>query len=335
MDPVSQGLVGATLAQSIVRREKLIPAGIAGVLSGMAADLDVIIRSSMDPLLFLEFHRQFTHSLIFIPVGAFIVSLTLFYFIKNYLSWKETYIVCFLGYATHALLDACTSYGTKLLWPFSSERIAWNNISIIDPLFTLPIIIFFACICIKKSRLFVFLSIGWALLYISIGLYQNQRALKLVQNLAISRGHFANSVSVKPSFGNLFLWKIIYEFENFYYVDALRLTHTTQVCAGTKVKKLNVTNDIKKLVLNSQQARDIDKFRDFSAGFLSYIPKKQLIIDVRYSYIPNEINPLWGIIVSNTNNEKKHVEWWESKAPKKAELKKFLSLLRGSGCQTI
>ena len=78
-------------------------------------------------------------------------------------------------------------------------------------------------------------------------------------------------------------------------MDALRLTHKTQVCAGTKVKKLNVTNDINKLILNSQQARDIDKFRDFSAGYLSYIPKEQLIIDVRYSYIPNEINPLWGI----------------------------------------
>ena len=81
MDPVSQGVIGATFSQSFFRREKLFPVGVAGVISGLSPDLDVFISSSIDPLLFLEFHRQFTHSLIFIPFGALAVTLILFYFL--------------------------------------------------------------------------------------------------------------------------------------------------------------------------------------------------------------------------------------------------------------
>ena len=70
MDPVSQGVVGAAASQLVSsRREKVEAAGI-GFLAGLAADIDVIFRSSVDPLLFLEYHRHFTHALVFIPVGA-------------------------------------------------------------------------------------------------------------------------------------------------------------------------------------------------------------------------------------------------------------------------
>ena len=70
MDPLTQGALGAALPQSTAVRGKYAgSAGLFGFLAGMAADLDVLIRSSSDPLLFLEYHRQFTHSLVFIPVG--------------------------------------------------------------------------------------------------------------------------------------------------------------------------------------------------------------------------------------------------------------------------
>jgi membrane-bound metal-dependent hydrolase YbcI (DUF457 family) len=44
--------------------------------------------------------------------------------------------MCSLGYATHAILDVATSYGTFLLWPFIEIRYSWNIISIVDPLFS-------------------------------------------------------------------------------------------------------------------------------------------------------------------------------------------------------
>ena len=118
----------------------------------MAPDLDVFIKSSYDPLLSLEYHRQFTHSFIFIPFGAIIVTLFTYYFFKKYITFFENYIFAFIGYSTHALLDACTSYGTQLLWPFSNYRFAWNSVSIIDPLLTIPILLLMFLAVILKNK---------------------------------------------------------------------------------------------------------------------------------------------------------------------------------------
>ena len=80
MDPITQGALGAALPQSIKAKwckggkYHVALAGLFGMLGGIAADLDVLIYSDADPLLFLNFHRQFTHSLIFIPFGGLIVA---------------------------------------------------------------------------------------------------------------------------------------------------------------------------------------------------------------------------------------------------------------------
>ena len=68
-----------------------------------------------------------------------------------------------LGYATHALLDSCTTYGTMLFWPFSDVRIAWNTVSIIDPLFTGPILALVVLAAKKKREFYGRLAVLWAL----------------------------------------------------------------------------------------------------------------------------------------------------------------------------
>ena len=141
MDPITQGTVGAAFAQSTANKNNILRIGVIGFIAGLAPDLDVLIRSSNDPILFLEYHRQFSHSLFFIPFGSLVVTLLVFPLVKKSMSLKSVYIPSFLGYATHGLLDACTSYGTQLFWPFSNERVTWNNISIVDPLFTIPILL--------------------------------------------------------------------------------------------------------------------------------------------------------------------------------------------------
>ena len=49
MDPFTQGIVGTTVAQSGSKRDTLIIASVIGLLAGLAADLDIFIRSSTDP----------------------------------------------------------------------------------------------------------------------------------------------------------------------------------------------------------------------------------------------------------------------------------------------
>lgn len=154
MDPLSQGVLGASLPQAAARSGKHIAAiTVVGAIGGMVPDLDVLIRSSTDPLLFLEYHRQFSHSLFFIPIGGAITGLLLYTLFGRFLglSRNATLLFTTLGYATHALLDACTTYGTLLLWPLANTRFAWNTVSIIDPLFTLPLLLLVVAGVVKKS----------------------------------------------------------------------------------------------------------------------------------------------------------------------------------------
>ena len=131
MDPVSQASIGAVAAQALSRRTPLLTALWVGALGGFLPDVDILIRSSDDPLLALEYHRHFTHSLLFIPIGGLITAAIGKLLTRGKHTIGELWLPGALGWATHGLLDSCTSYGTYLLWPFSNARVAWDNVSII------------------------------------------------------------------------------------------------------------------------------------------------------------------------------------------------------------
>ena len=310
MDPLSQGVIGAVAAQQKTTKNHFIIATILGFLSGMAADLDVFIRSSNDPLLYLEFHRQFTHSLIFIPVGGFVCAIFFYYlFLRNReITFKQTYIYCTLGYATHGLLDSCTTYGTQLLWPFTDDRVAWNTISIIDPLFTIPLLSLMIVAVIKKKKVISYLALFWVVFYSIFGLIQKERAEAIGAELASSRGHELVNVVAKPSFANLIVWKIIYTTKDSYYIDAVRLGLEENIIEGVKIDKLNIQKSFPWLDLKSQQARDIERFRWFSNGYLALSETHpNRIIDIRYSMLPNEGHGLWGIELRPDANQNDHI----------------------------
>jgi len=220
MDPISQGIIGSTVTQSLQKNnDSLTILAIIGFLSGMAPDLDIFIRSESDPLLFLEFHRQFTHSLIFIPIGGLLCASIFYWFVKKFssLSFRQIWLYTTIGYGTHSLLDACTSYGTLIFWPFSFERIAWNNISIIDPLFTLPLIMFVGLSIYLRKRSLAQLGLLWAISYLLLGVVLNGVALHEGKSLADTRGHKITRIVAKPTFANLLIWKVIYESNGYFY----------------------------------------------------------------------------------------------------------------------
>lgn len=318
MDPLTQGVVGAAAAQLVsssrkarVRSGAKFSAAILGFLSGMAADLDVLIRSNVDPLLALEYHRHFTHSLVFIPVGALVCAWFLrLLFFRRTLTFKEAYLYCFAGYTTHALLDACTTYGTQLFWPFSNTRVAWNNVSVVDPLFTLPLIVLVLLAVFRQSRLWVIASSVYVFSYLGLGLLQNNRAEAIAVQLAQSRGHVPLNLGVKPSFANLIIWKAVYEYRGRYYVDAVRTGLSTRVIEGSSTEKLDLSKHFTWLDNASQQARDIQRFGWFSNQHLAIDPDNQnRIIDIRYSLIPNRMDGMWGIVLDPNSAPEAHVQW--------------------------
>ena len=257
MDPISQGTVGAAFAQSSANKKNILRIGIIGFLAGLAPDLDVLIRSSNDPILFLEYHRQFSHSLFFIPFGSLIVALLIFPLVKGSMGFKTVYVASFLGYATHGLLDACTSYGTQLFWPFSNERVTWNNISIVDPLFTIPALILIGIAIKMKKKVFGFFSIAWIAFYLSLGFVQYERALTAANQLANERGHNPERLTLKPSFGNLILWKSIYQHNETFYVDAIRTAQSSTWCLGESIRVFDYQYHLPNLEEESQQKKDI------------------------------------------------------------------------------
>lgn len=315
MDPLSQAALGASLSQSFTKdKTRQLSAMVIGALAGMAPDLDVFIRSDVDPMLFLEFHRQFSHSLIFIPFGALLCALVFHGVVgllhsrssasskqsdRARLSFAQIYLFSFLGYATHGLLDACTSYGTQLFWPFSNERVAWNTVSIIDPLFTLPILFLCVFAALKQKPRYAQIAFIYAVLFLSLGLVQKHRAEMAMHELAYARGHQVEKSHVKPSFANRHLWKTIYEADGYYYVDAVKLLSGVEYFAGDSIKKLDIKRDFPWLPADSQQAKDVERFRWFSSDYLAVSKTDpNFIIDVRYSFIPNQIDPMWGVEVN-------------------------------------
>ena len=102
MDPLTQGVLGAALSQSSrtngngVNKYHVALAGVLGMVGGMAADLDVLIYSKTDPLLFLTYHRQFTHSLAFIPFGGFLVALIVHGLLRRrwHIPFWQTVLLC-------------------------------------------------------------------------------------------------------------------------------------------------------------------------------------------------------------------------------------------------
>ena len=335
MDPISQGALGAAFSQTTGASEKLRAAGLLGALSAMSADLDVFIQSSRDPLLFLEYHRHFTHSLIFIPLGALLVTLVLFRGFRHRLSLREAYLAALIGYATHGLLDACTSYGTQLFWPFSDMRVAWNNVSVVDPLFTLPLLGLVAASVWRSSSRLAIAGTLWALFYLSLGVIQHERAYAAAEQMAHRQGHAAHRLTLKPSFGNLIVWKSIYEHEGVYHVDAVRVLTDTLWCPGKQIDKLNIARDLPGLAPDSQQAVDIERFRWFSDDFIAPYGPPGGIIDVRYAAVPNDINPLWGIQIDVTADRQSHAEFVPQPRVNAAQSQALLGLIAGRDCEPI
>jgi inner membrane protein len=213
MDPFTQGVLGAALPQATAAQKPQVRmAGALGFLAGMAADLDVFIRSATDPLAVLEYHRHFTHALIFIPVGGLLCA-GVFHAVlgrRSKLAFWQTLLFCTLGYATHALLDAATSYGTMLFWPFSDARISGSIVAVIDPLFTLPLAALVAASVLRKDPLFARLGLAWGAFYLALATAQHFAAIDMGRAIAAARGHAPQRLEVKPSFGNILVWKTIY-----------------------------------------------------------------------------------------------------------------------------
>lgn len=335
MDILTQGLIGATLAQSSSRTTETRQATIIGLLSGVMADADILIRSSADPLLTLEFHRHFSHSIFFIPFAALLASLLLWPLFKKQLSFKRVFLFSLLGSSLSGFIDACTSYGTYLLWPIYNERIALNIISIIDPVFTLILLISIILVLRKQQKKIAHFALLLCATYLMLGWLQLQRAESMTVSLADSRGHRIEKMVVKPTLGNLILWRSIYLSGSVFYVDAIRpsITASSLIYPGTSTPQFLPANDLTDLAEDTTLYQDVLRFSKFSDNFISLHPESQDILgDVRYSMLPTSTLPLWGITLERDKPEQ-HASFNFYRKTDKTGRRQFIDMLMGRALQ--
>lgn len=338
MDVLTQGLLGSALALSVARPDETRKAALIGSLAGVAADIDFFIRSANDPLLNLEFHRHFTHSLFFIPFAALVLSLLFRPFFRRHITWSRIFLFSCAGYLLSGFLDACTSYGTRLLWPISGERISFNIISIVDPVFTLVLLTgVIIGIWSKRhgiTRLCLVLGAG----YLLLGSWQKYQIQHMSEEYARQQGHQVERLLVKPTLGNNWLWRSVYQYQGRYYVNAFRLNPLTRdrsIYPGTSIEVFSASDNSLQLPIDSVLRNDIHRFADFSDQYLSWHPEHaNVIIDVRYSNLPNSTLPLWGITVDPENPQRHaHYELFRDSSAKTRQA--FIAMLMNEGAEKL
>ena len=142
MDSLTQLVLGAAMAELALGRKVGNKAPLWGAICGTIPDLDVLFNPLLSDLQELGSHRGFSHSIFFTTLLAPLLGylLSLFYR-KKEANWVEWTVMCFLALVTHPLLDAFTNYGTQLFLPFSDYRVAFNSIFIVDPIYTMPMLL--------------------------------------------------------------------------------------------------------------------------------------------------------------------------------------------------
>jgi inner membrane protein len=174
-------------------------------------------------------------------------------------------------------------------------------------------------------------AVGLVVLYLGIGWMQRERAESLVASAAAQRKHVITQHEVKPTLGNLLLWRSVYLHGNDYFVDAARVGLGKPVLyAGGSVRRIQPIDLVPPLNLNSVQAADLVRFARVSEGFLGRHPALPSVIgDVRYSMLPNSTSPLWGIEV-HAEREDEHVGLRTFREFAKEDRQRFFAMLRGA-----
>jgi len=141
MDSITQLALGAAVGEATLGKKVGNKAIWWGGICGTIPDLDVFIPFD-DPVTSFITHRSFSHSLLTLalltPCVVWVIRRLHPQLAEHTRGWAT---LVYLAFATHALLDSFTAYGTQLFWPLPSYPIMWSTIFIIDPLYTIPLLL--------------------------------------------------------------------------------------------------------------------------------------------------------------------------------------------------
>lgn len=224
MDSLTQIVLGAAVGEAVCGKRAGNKALLWGAIAGTIPDLDVLASPFQDLVQQLTFHRSITHSIFF----AVVVSPFFGYLLKKlYKGDPTTYqdwtLLFFLGFTTHALLDSCTTWGTKVFYPFSNYAVSFHNIFVIDPLYTLPFLICTVAVLFynrkdSRRRYWNYAGLTISSAYMVITLINKLTVNKVFEESLQSQNIPYQRYSTKPTPFNSILWSVTAETDSGYYI---------------------------------------------------------------------------------------------------------------------
>lgn len=223
MDSLSQIVLGAATFALIKDKEIGKKALLYGAILGTIPDLDILFNPFFNSIDQLAIHRAFSHSIFF----SFILSLLIakWFSYKYKTSYKSWFLASFLALFTHSLLDLCTTYGTRLLYPLSKSFYSLDNVFVVDPLYTIWLLIGCVALLILKSKNTKRQSIlKWSLVlstsYLVFGLFVHFYVTNHFKNELQKQKITFEKIKIVPTPFNTILWQgIVKTKEGFYYAD--------------------------------------------------------------------------------------------------------------------
>lgn len=224
MDSLTQIVLGAAVGEAVLGKKVGNKAMLFGAIAGTIPDLDVLTRFlTSDAITAIEWHRGFSHSILFSIIFAPIFGwLTYKILPKKEATWKEWSWLMFWGLFTHPILDSFTTWGTQLFWPFET-RLAFQNIFVIDPLYTLPFLFFLILAMFQKRTSIKRRKYNtWGLIistaYMAITLVLKGVAYQKFTTALAEQQIAYNDIDTRPSPFNTILWTANIETENSYLI---------------------------------------------------------------------------------------------------------------------
>ena len=287
MDSLTQIVLGAAVGEAVLGKKVGNKAMLYGAIAGTIPDFDTFASHFTDTVTALEIHRGFTHSIVFSVVFAPIFGWLVSRWEKT-ASWKNWSWLFFWGFLTHPLLDAHTTWGTQLFWPLDL-RLAYKNIFVIDPLYTLSFLVFVILAMRKKrtspkrrklNNLGLIISSAYMLLTLILKGITYQKFTEALQQQNIQY----SEIETKPSPFNTILWtanvdtKDAYLIGHYSFFDAQPIQFTAYPKNHEWLEDLKEEENVQRLIKITKGWYTITKeneklyLNDLRFGLLGFSP---------------------------------------------------------------
>lgn len=288
MDSLTQIVLGAGVGEAVLGKKVGNKALFYGAIAGTIPDLDVLFNYATDTITATELHRGFSHSIIFCVLTAPLFG-WLVYKIerKKQVSWRSWSLLFFWSMFTHPLLDAFTTWGTQLFWPFNL-RIAFNNIFVIDPLYTLPFLTCLILVMFKKkddktrskiNRVGLIISSS----YMVITLLLKWTAFRTFEKALETQNISYNAISTRPAPLNTVLWNANVDTQDAYLIGDYSFFDTSEITFKRFPKNREISEHIAK-------KPNVKRLINISQGWYILEEKAGLwyFNDLRFGLIPTK-----------------------------------------------